>query len=537
MEKLTVEKTASRGVVVAPAFKLVEPDLNPDSRQILDNEINNEIEKFENAKDKVIAELEILAETNAVFFAHTEIANDYTLIEGIVSKIKSQFRNVEMAVSETINEIATMFSMVDDPYMKERSADIKDVGKRYMSALKNVVLPDLGELKEEVIVIAKDMYPSDTVKINTKYVKGIITEEGGVTSHVFIIAKSMDIPILVGVGDVLSIANEGELVCMDAKSGEIILNPDNKNKENFLLRKKEFDDNKARIEALRSKKVYSKDGKEISLCANVGSLADIRNALPFNIDGVGLFRSEFLYMENIHFPSEDEQFNVYKEAAVLCPSELTIRTLDIGGDKELSYFEFDKEENPFLGYRAVRICLDMRDMFKEQLRAILRASTYGNVRIMIPMIISLEEITEVKKIVEECKAELKEKEIPYNEDIEIGMMMETPASVMLSKEFAKEVDFFSIGTNDLTQYLLVVDRGNKKIADMYDYFHPAVVSAIKQIIDAGHEAGIKVGMCGEMAGDIKAVSMLCEMGLDEFSMSASSVDYVREKLIKDNENS
>ncbi len=533
MEKLLAEKTASRGVVVAPVFKYVEPDLSPDTRLILENEINYEVEKFEKAKERVIAELEKLADSNEVFFAHTEIANDYTLIEGIVSKIKSQLKNAEFAVDETITEIATMFSMVDDAYMKERSADVKDVGKRYMSALKNVILPDLGVVDKEVVVVARDMYPSDTVKINTKYIKGIITEEGGVTSHVFIIAKSMDIPIIVGVHDILEKSKDGAVVCMDAKSGEIILEPDEENKKSFDLRKKEFDDNKARIEALRCKKVYNKDGKEISLCANVGSLADIRNALPYNIDGVGLFRSEFLYMESIRFPSEEEQFIVYKEAAKLCPSELTIRTLDIGGDKELSYFEFDKEENPFLGYRAVRICLDMKEMFKEQLRAILRASTYGNVRIMIPMIISLEEIVEAKNIIEECKKELKDSGIDYNENIEVGMMMETPASVLMAEEFAKHVDFFSIGTNDLTQYLLVVDRGNKKIAHMYDYFNPAVVSAIKKIIDAAHAQGIKVRMCGEMAGDIKAVSMLLDMGLDEFSMSASSVDYVREKLLNE----
>ncbi len=536
MEKLFVEKTSSRGVVVAPIYKYVEPNLSPDTRVILENEINNEVEKFEKAKDAVTAELEKLAEGNAVFFAHTEIANDYTLIEGIVSKIKSQLRNAEMAVDETITEIATMFSMVDDPYMKERSADVKDVGKRYMSALKGVSLPDLGEVDTEVVVVAKDLYPSDTVKINTKYIKGIVTEEGGVTSHVFIIAKSMDIPIIVGVHEVLDKSNDKEILCMDAKSGEIVINPDKETEDIFIARKKEFYENKARIEALRTKSVYGKDGKHISLCANVGGLADIRNAIPYNTDGVGLFRSEFLYMENIRFPSEEEQFKVYKEAAKLSPKELTIRTLDIGGDKELSYFEFDKEENPFLGYRAVRICLDMVDMFKEQLRAILRASVYGNVRIMIPMIISIEEILAAKKIIEECKTELDEKGIEYNRDIEIGMMMETPSSVLLAKDFAKEVDFFSIGTNDLTQYLLAVDRGNKKIADLYSYFHPAVVSAIKQIIDAGHEEGIKVGMCGEMAGDLKAVSMLLEMGLDEFSMSASSIDYVREQLLKETEN-
>ncbi len=531
MKKLTVEKTASRGVVVAPIFKYVQPDLAPDTTTILENQINHEIELFEETKDKVVKELEVLAESNEVFFAHGEIASDYTLIEGIISKIKSQQKSAQAAVYETIEEIATMFSMVDDPYMRERSADVKDVGKRYMSVLKNLPLPDLGGLKEEVVVVAKDMFPSDTVKINTKYVKGIITEEGGVTSHVFIMAKSMDIPILVGVSDILDNCDNDELICMDAKSGEIVISPNDEEKTLFLQRKKDFHETKTRLEALRNEKVHTKDGKCITLCANVGGIADIKNALKYNIDGVGLFRSEFLYMESIRFPDEEFQFKTYKDAVSLCPSELTIRTLDIGGDKELSYFEFDKEENPFLGYRAIRICLELKDMFKEQLRAILRASAFGNVRIMIPMIISLEEITKAKEIIEECKVELKSNGIAYDENIEVGMMVETPASVLLAKEFAKEVDFFSIGTNDLTQYLLAVDRGNKKVADRYDYFHPAVISAIKQVVQAGHEEGIKVGMCGEMAGDVKASKMLLDIGLDEFSMSASSIDYVREELI------
>ncbi len=535
MKKISVEKTASRGVVIASAFKYVQPDLSPDTTAILENEINNQVQLFEMVNEKVVNELEVLAEGNAVFFAHAEIASDYTLIEGIISKIKSQQKNAQVAVHETIEEIATMFSMVDDPYMKERSADVKDVGKRYMSYLKGVAMPDLGGLKEEVVVIAKDLFPSDTVKIDPNFVKGIITEEGGVTSHVFIMAKSMDIPILVGVHEILDSCENKDVICMDAKTGEIVINPDSEEENKFSLRRKEFYDTKAKLEALRNKKVYTKDGKHISLCANVGGIADIKNALKYSVDGVGLFRSEFLYMENIRFPSEEMQYNTYKEAVELCPSELTIRTLDIGGDKELSYFEFDKEENPFLGYRAIRICLELKDMFKEQLRAILRASAFGNVRIMIPMIISLEEIIKAKEIIEECKLELKEKGIAFNEKVEVGMMVETPASVLLAREFAKEVDFFSIGTNDLTQYLLAVDRGNKKVADRYDYFHPAVVLAIKNVIAAGHEAGIKVGMCGEMAGDIKASEMLLEMGLDEFSMSASSVDYVREILISKTE--
>ncbi len=531
MKRITVEKTASRGIVVLPVLKYTEPDLTPDESLLLGDEVKDEMQKFEDAKQTVLADLTQIAEKNPIFAAHLEIADDFTLQEGVVSKIKSQNKNAQLAMHETVEEIATMFSMIDDPYMQERSADIKDVGKRYMAALKGVRRPDLGELTQEVVVVAKDLYPSDTVKINTDYVKGIITEEGGVTSHVFIIAKSMNIPILVGVSGILSEVNEGEVVCMDAEKGEIIIAPTPAHVAEYQAKKDAFLASKARLEALRGKKIMTKQGKQILLAANVGSIADIKNAVKVGIDGVGLFRSEFLYMENAHFPTETEQFEVYKEAATLCPSELTIRTLDIGGDKELSYFAFDPEENPFLGWRAVRICLEMRDMFKEQIRAILKASVFGHLRMMIPMIISLEEIRAVHEIVAECKAELTAQGVSYDKDIPVGIMVETPASVLLAAEFAKEVDFFSIGTNDLTQYLLAVDRGNKKIADRYDYFHPAVLSAIRQIIEAGHAAGIPVGMCGEMAGDLKATALLLELGLDEFSMSASSVDYVREFLL------
>ncbi|MFI3141782.1 MAG: phosphoenolpyruvate--protein phosphotransferase [Clostridia bacterium] len=532
MRVIKVEKTASRGLVVAKAYKYTVPDLNPETNIVFEVEHENEIAKFEQAKSVVKQELENLSVQNAVFAAHLEIADDFTLQEGIVSKIKSQNKNAQMAVYETIEEISAMFSGIDDPYMQERAADIKDVGKRFMATLKDVTLPDLGSLDKEVIVVANDLYPSDTVKIDTKFVKGIITQEGGVTSHVFIIAKSLDIPILVGVGEILDQLDCDELVCMDAQLGEIVINPDEGVVDFYKGEIKKFNENKEKLTALRSQKITAKDGRKITLCANVGSLKDIENALPMAIDGVGLFRSEFLYMENSHFPTEEEQFEVYKRAAQLCPEELTIRTLDIGGDKELSYFEFEKEENPFLGWRAVRICLEMKDMFKEQLRAILRASIYGNVRVMIPMLISIEELEEVKVIFEQCKKELDEKGIEYNKQIKLGMMIETPSSVLLADEFAKIADFFSIGTNDLTQYLLAVDRGNKKVADKYSYFHKAVTSAIKTVIDAGHRHGIKVGMCGEMAGDTKASEMLLDMGLDEFSMSASSVDYVREELIE-----
>lgn len=532
MKEIHVAKTASRGIAVAEVLKYQEPDDTPDGSSITDEQVAAEQEKFAKAKEKVKNTLGVLASENEIFAAHLEIVDDFTLQDGINSKIEGEHKNAQAALHHTIEELTAVFAMMDDDYMRERAADIQDIGKRLMAELKGISLPDLGSLSSEAIVVARDLYPSDTVRINSQFVKGIITEEGGVTSHVSIIAKSMNIPTLVGVGPLLDGLNEGALICMDAEKGVIVIDPDDAVLADYQVRKESYEKERLRLQSLRNTPAVTKDGKRISLCANVGNLEDIEKALEMNIDGVGLFRSEFLYMENTHFPTEEEQFAVYSKAAALCPMELTIRTLDIGGDKELSYFEFEKEENPFLGWRAIRISLDMKDMFKQQLRAILRASDFGHVRVMFPMIISPEELKEAKAVVEECKAELKAEGKAYDENIELGMMIETPASVLLADEFAKEADFFSIGTNDLTQYLLAIDRGNKKMADKYDYFHPAVLKAIAHVIEAGHKEGIKVGMCGEMAGDFHAVDTLLSMGLDEFSMSAGSIDYVREQILK-----
>jgi phosphoenolpyruvate-protein phosphotransferase len=529
MVNIKVDKTASRGIAVAPAYKYQEIELSPDT--YIPGSVEEETEKFYQARDEVMETLKKLSADNEIFAAHMEIAGDFMLQEGVISKLQSGQQNVQQAFQDTIEEIAAIFTGMDDAYMKERGADVKDIGKQIMARLKGTTLPDLGNMDREYIVVAKDLYPSDTVKMDTRWVKGIITEEGGVTSHVSIMAKSMNIPALVGVKGILAHVEDGMTICMDAKNGEIIVDPDKTVLDEYEDKKNAYQQERLRLEQLRMQPAVTKSGKRVSLCANVGNVEDIRHAMVMNIDGVGLFRSEFLYMENTHFPTEEEQFAVYKEAAVLCPQELTIRTLDIGGDKELPYYQFEKEENPFLGWRAIRISLELKDMFKEQLRAILRASAYGHVRIMFPMIISLWELQESKKLVEECKEELRQSGIAYDEGIEMGMMMETPASVMLADEFAKEADFFSIGTNDLTQYILSVDRGNKKIAERYDSFHPAVLKAIGQIITAGHKEGIKVGMCGEMAGDSKAVPILLEMGLDEFSMSAGSIDYARELIL------
>lgn len=531
MEVVKVEKTASRGIAVAPVYLYREPDLAPSLYTIDKDQAEEEQKKFVDARSAVVEELEKLAGENEIFAAHLEMANDFMLQDGVNNRIAIEQKNVQIAVKETVEEFAGIFAAMEDAYMRERGADIRDIGKRLLAGLKGKKLPDLGSLDAPVIVAARDLYPSDTVKLNPEFVKGIVTEEGGVTSHVSIIAKSMNIPILVGVSGISEKLTDGETVCMDAGQGLLVLAPDETALSEYQQKKEAYENERRRLMELRNTPAVTKEGKRISLCANVGNVEDIKNALEMNIDGVGLFRSELLYMENSHFPTEEEQFAVYKEAAELCPKELTIRTLDIGGDKELPYFAFEKEDNPFLGWRAIRISLDMKEMFKEQLRAILRASSYGHVRIMFPMMISLEELRDAKEIVEECKKELTAGGKSFDENIELGMMMETPASVILADAFAKEADFFSIGTNDLTQYLLAVDRGNKKIADRYSYFHPAVLSAIGHIIEAGHRAGIKVGMCGEMAGDSKAVLKLLEFGLDEFSMSAGNIDYVREQIL------
>lgn len=531
MKEINVEKTASRGIAIAPAYIYQEVDLTPADYPVAENQTEQEMARFEETKKEVIADLERLSQDNPIFAAHLAMADDFTLQDAVMGKIKDGKRNVQQAVAEAVAEIAELFGQMEDEYMRERSADVLDIGKRFLMKCKNVTIQDLGEIAEPVIVVAKDLFPSDTVKMNPEYVKGIITEEGGVTSHVSIMAKNYGIPALTGVTGVLSNTKAGDLICMDAGQGKIVIDPEEEVLTDYTKLQQEEAKEQEAVKKYRSMETVTPDGKRISLCINVGNTDEIKQALDKNIDGVGLFRTEFLYMENSHFPTEEEQFAVYKEAAELCPNEVTIRTLDIGGDKSLPYYEFDPEENPFLGWRAIRISLDMPEMFQTQLRAILRASAYGHIRIMFPMLISVEELMQAKEMVEKCKAELKSEQIPFDENIEIGMMMETPASVLLAEEFAKEADFFSIGTNDLTQYILAVDRGNKKIASRYDSFHPAVLKAIETIIRAGHKENIKVGMCGELAGDVAAVPKLLEMGLDEFSMSAGNVDYVRRAII------
>ena len=383
------------------------------------------------------------------------------------------------------------------------------------------------QITEPVIVVAKELAPSDTAKFNLDYVLGFLTELGGVTSHVCIMARSAGLPALVGIDGLMDHIESGDSIILDAEEGVVLINADSSELEHYQQLAEERKQKQLALEAVADLPAITKDGHSVKICANAGNLEDIKRALSFHTDGIGLFRSEFLYMENVRFPSEEEQYRVYQRAAEVCLEELIIRTLDIGGDKELSYFKFDFEENPFLGWRAIRISLDLPEVFKTQLRAILRASAFGNVKVMFPMIISVEELLAAKEILEQCKQELTEEGIKYNPDLQVGMMIETPASVLCAEELAKEVDFFSIGTNDLTQYMLAVDRGNEKISSLYNSMHPAVLRAIKRIIDAGHAAGIPVGMCGEFASDTKAAKLLLGMGLDEFSISASEIPEIK----------
>lgn len=529
MEKLKVNRTFCKGIAIADAFVLKEISLS--TAKITVEDCEKEVVRFQAAIHQAMEELSSLAETNNIFKAHIELVQDPSLNSDVVSKINDEHCNAEWALEQVSGDLIRIFAAMEDEYLRERAADMKDISKRLMYILKGIRTNPFADINKKVIVIAKDLTPSDTALMDFHYVNGFITQEGGLTSHVAIIAKSQNIPALVGASGILDVVSNDMAVAMDAESGEIAVEPDESTLRRFQDAMKRYQDLSARLLDASSKPSVTLDGKTVMVCANVGNVKDIENALAFNPDGVGLFRTEFLYMQNTHFPTEEEQFVIYKKAAeLLNGKELIIRTLDIGGDKELSYFDFGEEDNPFLGYRAIRICLDHPDMFKAQLRALLRASAYGNIKIMYPMMISVEELDHANAFLEKCKEELTKEGVAYQKNIKVGMMMETPASVILADAFAQKVAFFSIGTNDLTQYTLVVDRGNKKIADMYNSFHPAVLRGIRRIIECGHEAGIPVGMCGEFASDVNAFHLLLGLGLDEFSMSASTIPHIKERL-------
>ncbi|SHO51794.1 phosphoenolpyruvate--protein phosphotransferase [Anaerocolumna xylanovorans] len=529
MKVLKVNQPASAGIAMGRAA-LYKPKIRKIAENTVDtNEIPHEIERFKEAVLKAEAQLKELSEANPIFAAHLEMVKDSTLHEAVILKIAEEGQNTEKAVFGACEELITIFGALEDAYMKERAADIKDIRERLLNNLTGVSAAFLT-YGEDAILIAKDLTPSDTASLDLSKIKGLITRDGGITSHVAILAKSLSLPALVGVKEIMEEVREEDYLILDGYNGEILINPDGEilDKYNLLL-EKHLEENrlKREEESLAGK---TTDGREIHLFANVGNTGDVKKAVNFQIDGIGLYRSEFLYLNSSYFPTEEEQFLAYKESALLCGKEITIRTLDIGGDKTLPYFPMEKEDNPFLGWRAIRISLNEKEMFKNQLRAILRASAFGKIKILFPMIISLHELLKAKEILKECMAELSEQGISYDGSIETGVMIETPASVLCAEELAAEADFFSIGTNDLTQYLLAVDRGNAKIAELYNSFHPAVLRSIRLVTQAAHRYGKKAGMCGEFAGNEKATKLLIGLGLDELSMTPAKVADIKYTL-------
>jgi len=498
--------------------------------------IEAEIDRFKEAKKTAQEQLGLLCEKAqkevgesgaAIFEVHGMMLDDEDYCDSICNIIESQQVSSEYAVAVTGDNFSKMFAQMDDEYMKARAADIKDISERIVNVLSGNIT-DMSILTEAVILVADDLAPSETVQMDKSKLLGFVTRLGSSNSHTAILARTMNIPALIGI-DIKKEWN-GKLAIIDGYKGNIIIDPDEKS---LLLAQNQLDEDLEKeklLKNLKGKESITIDGKKVHIYANIGSVSDVASALYNDAEGIGLFRSEFLYLGSKDFPTENEQFNAYKLVAEnMAGKKVVIRTLDIGADKKVDYFNLDEEENPALGYRAIRICLAEQEIFRTQLTAILRASAYGNISIMFPMIISVDEVKQSKKILEEVKEFLKEHNVEYK-DVEIGIMIETPAAVMISEELAQEVDFFSIGTNDLTQYTLAIDRQNPKLDSIYDSHHPAVLRMIQQTIDNGHKGGAWVGICGELGADISLTETFLKMGIDELSVSSSFVLQVREKV-------
>ena len=531
---------ASPGIAIGKAFLYKENNLEILEKSILSKE--EELERLIKGREVAKKQLEEIKENTLqklgkdkadIFEGHITLLEDEELFSEIDSKISEKKCSAEFALSEAIEEYANMLANLEDAYFKERAGDLRDIGKRWLYGIMNVQVADLSKLEPETIIVARELNPSDTAQINLENVLAFVTEIGGKTAHSSIMARSLELPAVVGVGAVLEDLEDNQIIIVDALNGEVIVNPDEETLKIYREKRENFLKEKEELKALKDKEAVSKDGIKVDVWGNIGSPNDLKGIISNGGFGIGLYRTEFLFMEKDSFPTEDEQFEAYKIVAEgLKGYPVTIRTMDIGGDKSLPYMELPEEENPFLGWRAIRVCLDRQEILKTQFRALLRASKYGQIKIMLPMIMDIEEVRKAKAIFENCKKELREEGIEFDEKIMLGIMVETPAVAFRAKHFAKECDFFSIGTNDLTQYTLAVDRGNEKIANLYDTYNPAVLQAIKMLIDGAHEGGIKISMCGEFAGDENAVAILFGMGLDSFSMSGISIPRVKRILMK-----
>lgn len=533
---------ASNGIAIAEAYKLVMPDLTipADARSCKENEVEDEIKKFQDAVVSTGKELELIkeaasknlsADEAAVFDAHAQILTDPELKSQVTAKIKTLV-SAPAALEEVANQFVMIFESMNDEYFKERAADVKDVTRRLLANLLGKPLPNPALIDKEVIIIADDLTPSDTAQLNKNLVKGFATNIGGRTSHSAIMARSLEIPAVVACKTITEDVNEGDVVVLDGINGDVVINPDEDTVKKYSEARDEYLANKEELKKLVNEKTVSTDGHHVELVANIGGAKDLPGAHENGAEGVGLFRTEFLYMESAQLPTEERQFEVYKEVLEdMAGKPVVVRTLDIGGDKKIEAIDLPEEMNPFLGVRAVRLCFQREDIFRTQLRALLRASVYGDLRIMFPMIATLQEFRKAKGILMEEKEKLVNEGVKVSDTLQIGIMIEIPAAAVLADQFAKEVDFFSVGTNDLIQYTFAADRMSSGVSYLYQPYNPSILRLLKHVIDSAHKEGKWAGMCGEMAGEQLAAPLLLGLGLDEFSMSATSI-LAQRKLIK-----
>ena len=501
--------------------------------------VDEEWSRFQQAKDTAVSQLKKLyekalddvGEANAMIFEiHQMMLEDLDYLESIENIIRTQEVNAEYAVAATADNFAKMFAAMDDAYMQGRAADVKDVSERVLDILCGVS-DGMKEMTEPCIIAADDLAPSETVQLDKSKVLGFATMYGSSNSHTAILARTMNIPAVIGLGEALRQEYDGKDAVIDGFTGTLYIDPDEETRKAMEEKRAKDLEQKALLETLKGKENVTKSGQKINIYANIGNVSDLGAVLKNDAGGIGLFRSEFLYLENTDFPTEEQQFSVYKQVAEsMAGKKVIIRTLDIGADKQVDYFGLDKEDNPALGYRAIRICLTRPEIFKTQLRALYRAAMFGNISIMFPMIISVKEVLKIKEIIAEVKEELKNEGIPYKEDVELGIMIETPAAVMVSRDLAKEVDFFSVGTNDLTQYTLAIDRQNSKLDEFYDSHHPAVLAMIRMAAENAHAEGAWIGICGELGADLELTEEFLRMGLDELSVSPAMVLPLRKKI-------
>lgn len=528
----------SEGIGIGTVVLIEEHEINIETKRV--EETGAEIERLQNAIEKFVADTNVMAEKMDITVGkkdadilrgHIQMLQDPMIEEQISALIISEKITAEMAVEQVLEQTAEMFSQIPDELLQQRATDFRDIKTRMLKILLGIEDVDISQVPAGTVIVARDLTPSMTAGINPENIEGILTEVGGRTSHSAILARAMEVPAVLSIENICSIAKNGDKVVLDGISGEAILNPDDETVEKFKKMYSDYQNEKALLKEYAGKPSQTKDGVKVELVCNIGKPADANKAVECDGEGIGLFRTEFLFMDRDSMPTEEEQFEAYKEVAEKMKGKpVIIRTLDIGGDKDVPYLGLEHEDNPFLGFRAIRYCLQRKDIYEIQLKALLRASAFGKIKIMVPLVTGVDELRQVKAMIKEIMAELDKEGVAYNKNIEVGVMMETPAACMVADVLAKEAAFFSIGTNDLTGYTMAVDRGNAKVAYLYSTYNPAVLRAIKRIIECGKKEGIMVGMCGEAAADSKLIPLLLAFGLDEFSVSATSVLKTRKTI-------